>query len=100
MLASLRWVIARRFGFLPRRWHLFIIHPHATTEEAEVLGDFFANDGAPLTKIVGNRTLFLCKIFVMYLSHLRCFHPIADITFAVKQFLGEVLSSQIEEPQE
>ena len=57
----------------------------------------FLNDGTPLPKIIGNRTILL--------HDSRCvsrpwdFSSGGSFVFLQNQFFGEVLSSQIEEPQ-
>ena len=49
-------------------------------------------------KIVGIGSFFFCMILVVYLGH-GMFHPVTVLFFLPIRFGGEVLSSQIEEPQ-
>ena len=49
----------------------------------------------PKSSETGN---FFCMILVAYLGH-GIFHPVPVLFFSANQFWGEVLSSQIDEPQ-
>ena len=59
---------------------------------------WFLNDGAPYPEIVGNRP-FCFAWFSLCTLAIGCFYPVAVLCSVPNQFLREVLSSQIKEPQ-